>query len=244
MTPRSQLALVAALAAPSLALLSDAAARPVYAQATKKECGYCHLSSAGGGARGFRGRFYGANGLSFHGFDEKREAALARCEPDSREKAADAKVVYVQNATGPGGPHIQFMANQTPMIVIWVEPTIDPRLASAHRLLDSLATQLGLRAGIVGVIHADQAAALKATSDWASTMRILPDASGTAKKKFGATHVYDFALLKKGGDVARLWEGISKANIADLMSELRKIGLAVEPPSEEFPTEPVRGPKL
>jgi len=55
----------------------SANATPDFAKKEKKACNYCHLRSAGGGARGFRGTFYDANHDSFKGFVEKKQAKLA-----------------------------------------------------------------------------------------------------------------------------------------------------------------------
>lgn len=54
-----------------------ATAKPAYAKKEKKACNYCHAVDQGGGARGFRGMFYGGHKLSFKGFDEKKEAEKA-----------------------------------------------------------------------------------------------------------------------------------------------------------------------
>ena len=53
----------------------NATAMPKFAALENKECIYCHVDPAGGGARNFRGKYYEAHGFSFEGFDE--EAALA-----------------------------------------------------------------------------------------------------------------------------------------------------------------------
>lgn len=54
-----------------------AGALPAYSTKEKKACNYCHLNSAGGGARGFRGIYYSAKKLSFKGFVEKTQAIKA-----------------------------------------------------------------------------------------------------------------------------------------------------------------------
>jgi hypothetical protein len=55
---------------------SGATARPPYAQREKKSCNYCHTSDSGG-ARGFRGMYYNAHGLTFKKYVEKTEAKKA-----------------------------------------------------------------------------------------------------------------------------------------------------------------------
>jgi hypothetical protein len=54
-----------------------ASAKPVFAKKEGKACNYCHSVDQGGGPRGFRGIYYGANKLSFKGFDEKKESEKA-----------------------------------------------------------------------------------------------------------------------------------------------------------------------
>src|SRR5579862_9691787 len=85
----------------------SAEARPEYAQKENKACGYCHLSDAGGGARGFRGAFYGANNLSFDKFDEEREAGIAGVAANGDGGDTRPKVAYVGNIAGPASKQIQ-----------------------------------------------------------------------------------------------------------------------------------------
>src|SRR5579862_2943518 len=87
-----------------------AEARPEYAQKEGKPCAYCHLNPGGGGTRGFRGQFYGANGLSFEKFDENREAAIAGVEPNGTDAATRPKVNYVGIVSGPADRQIQSVA--------------------------------------------------------------------------------------------------------------------------------------
>ncbi|MEI7578304.1 MAG: hypothetical protein WCK51_15555 [Armatimonadota bacterium] len=54
----------------------QAEAKPPFAAKEKKACNYCHLTDAGG-ARGFRGIYYGANKLSLKKFVEKAQAKKA-----------------------------------------------------------------------------------------------------------------------------------------------------------------------
>ena len=72
-----------------------AEARPAYARNEGRQCGYCHTRPQGGGERGFRGQFYGANGLSFDHFKEEREASIAGVSPKSEGSGAIPKVSYV-----------------------------------------------------------------------------------------------------------------------------------------------------
>lgn len=61
----------------------QANAKPAFARKEKKTCGYCHVSPKGGGARGFRGIYYASKKLSFNGFVEAKQAALAGVKPNS-----------------------------------------------------------------------------------------------------------------------------------------------------------------
>ncbi len=54
----------------------QAEAKPPFAAKEKKACNYCHLTDSGG-ARGFRGMYYGVNKLSFKKFVEKTQAKKA-----------------------------------------------------------------------------------------------------------------------------------------------------------------------
>lgn len=54
----------------------QAEAKPPFAAKEKKACNYCHTSDSGG-ARGFRGIYYGAQKLSFKKFVERTEANKA-----------------------------------------------------------------------------------------------------------------------------------------------------------------------
>ena len=59
---------------------TTAEAKPPFAQKEMKACGYCHASN-GGGARNYRGMFYGAHKLSFADFDNEYEAKVAGVDP-------------------------------------------------------------------------------------------------------------------------------------------------------------------
>ena len=50
---------------------------PAYAAKEGVKCGYCHVNSAGGGKRNYRGKFYKKNELSFANFDDEAEAKAA-----------------------------------------------------------------------------------------------------------------------------------------------------------------------
>src|SRR5579862_5035024 len=97
----------------------SAEARPEYAQKENKACGYCHLSAAGGGARGFRGAFYGANNLSFEKYDEEREASIAGLAPNLSDAGTKPSVGYAANVTGPkpAERQIQALALRSPVLV-------------------------------------------------------------------------------------------------------------------------------
>lgn len=71
-----------------------AQARPQYARKEKKPCGYCHLNPKGGGARGFRGIFYQANGLSLKKFNETVQAKKAGVKPKAMGQATKPTKPY------------------------------------------------------------------------------------------------------------------------------------------------------
>lgn len=59
--------LTAAAVGAAAVLAASARATPAYAAKEKKACGYCHVSSSGGGARNARGAYYAAHSHSFVG---------------------------------------------------------------------------------------------------------------------------------------------------------------------------------
>jgi tetratricopeptide (TPR) repeat protein len=52
-------------------------ARPPFAAKEGKPCAYCHVNPAGGGARNYRGNYYGAHDHTFAEFDDATEAKKA-----------------------------------------------------------------------------------------------------------------------------------------------------------------------
>ena len=133
-----------------------AEARPVYARKENQSCGYCHVSERGGGDRGFRGMFYGGNGLTFSGFEEKREALIAGLFPDSVGKNTLPTTSYNGNISGPAIQQIQVASLRGPVLLIFLDKA-DVDSKAAAKSLHSLAKALGPKATILGVAETDEA---------------------------------------------------------------------------------------
>ncbi len=202
-----------------------AEARPEYAQKEGKACGYCHLSGGGGGARGFRGQYYGANGLSFGSFDEKREATIAALDSGGTGGATRAKVAYVGNISGPASKQIQLASLRGPVVVMFFDGAGDDAKAAA-KVLHKLAVAYGRRVTVVGVTSGDQAKALKLTVDLGSQVRLLPDADLEATKKFGATLGLDMVVVSQRGDEFKKIGGFSKGNLEAAVAQVGSYGIA------------------
>lgn len=221
----------------------SAEARPQYARREGVNCGYCHLSASGGGERGFRGMFYGANGLSFDGFEELRESMLAGVEKNAMAGSTMPKFSYCGSIAGPGAPQIQLMALSVPVVVVWLDAaTIEAKAFAAK--LSSLKKAFGRNAGVLGVARSDSMAALKLTSDLGNPFRVLPDPNGTSIKKFAPTAALDFALVSRGGKLVKLWQGYGASNLSELNAELANMQLAARIDAAGAPSSPVRGAKL
>src|SRR5690348_3021431 len=119
-----------------IAGIFTAEARPEYAEKEGKACGYCHLSASGGGARGFRGIYYGANKTSFDKFDEAREASIAGVPAGADASGSRPKVGYAGNVTGPRGAdrQIQALALRGPVVVTFFSGSTDGEKAAAKLL--------------------------------------------------------------------------------------------------------------
>ena len=92
----------------------NALAMPKFAALENKECIYCHVDPAGGGARNFRGQYYEAHGFSFEGFDEATAAAAAGGGSSSVEDLMKAlsfsgELRVVRSVAE--GPHVPFTSN-------------------------------------------------------------------------------------------------------------------------------------
>jgi hypothetical protein len=225
-----------------------AEAKPEYAQRENKACGYCHLNSSGGGARGFRGQFYGANNLSFDKFEEARESAIAGVTPNSEAGDTKAKVAYVGAVSGEASVawrQIQLAANRTGgVIAVFLDGNSD-NSKSAAKTLRKLALGYGTHATVVGVFEGNQDKALKLTADLGSLVRVLPDPDGAAAKKFGVTQAFDMLAVSKMGKEFKLFSGYSKANLASAVAQMGTYG--VEAPTvdiEDAPAEALHGPKI
>ncbi|HTQ11497.1 MAG TPA: hypothetical protein VMI31_15640 [Fimbriimonadaceae bacterium] len=198
-------------------------ARPEYAQKEGKPCSYCHLNPAGGGARGFRGQFYGANGLSFEKFDEAREASIAGVDSNLSDAGTRPKVFYVGTVSGPADKQIQSVAirgrNGEPVIVAFFDSASD-QAKSAAKTLHAVAAAYGRKVAVVGVTEGDEAKALQLTKDLGSQIRILPDADGAAIKKFSAAQGLDLVVVAPMGASNKLYSGFSKGNLEAAIAQI------------------------
>lgn len=224
----------------------NAEARPEYAQKENKACGYCHLNAAGGGNRGFRGAFYGANNLSFDKFNEEREASIAGVAPNADASETRPKVGYAANVTGPQGAdrQIQALALRRPVLVAFFSGSTDSDKAAA-KTLKKLALAYGAKAFVVGVSNGNFDQALKLTSDLGSQIRVFADTDGAAAKKFGATQGLDLVTVSKMGDSFKLISGFSKGNLESAIAQIGTYGTeAPDVDIADAPTSVVHGGKL
>lgn len=239
----NRIALVILAASGAVAGTLSAEARPQYARREGVNCGYCHLNSNGGGERGFRGSFYGANGLSFDRFDEIREAQLAGVTKNAMANTSLPTMSYCGSIAGPGAPQVQLMALSVPVIVVWLD-SATPDAKSFSGKLAVLRKSLGRTAGVLGVAKTDMAGALDLTAALGNPFRVLPDASGTSIRKFAPTQALDFALIAKGGRPVKLWQGYSAGNLEELNRALTTLGLRSQIDPSGAPATAARGTKL
>jgi hypothetical protein len=94
---------------------ASALAMPKFAALENKECIYCHVDPAGGGARNFRGKYYEAHGFSFEGFDEAAAAAAegggagSSVEALMKALSFSGQLRVVRSVAE--GPHVPFSSN-------------------------------------------------------------------------------------------------------------------------------------
>lgn len=216
-----------------------AEARPVYARQEGKACGYCHVRPQGGGARGFRGQFYGANNLSFQGFDEKRESRIAGVMPDSEGVNMVPSISYNGNVSGPATQQIQLASLRGPVLLLFLDKADDPSKL-AVKAFGALAKAMGNKATLLGVTR--NVDALKLTEELGGTIRVYPDPDGAAVKKFSPAQALDVAAVAKMGDPVKTFPGFSRANLEAAVR-------ALDVPALNFdfslaPEKPLRGGKL
>ena len=214
-------------------------ARPVYARQEGKQCGYCHVRASGGGARGFRGQFYGANGLSFQDFDEKREALIAGLSPESEGVNSVPATSYNGNVGGPAVQQIQVAALRGPVVLIFLDKA-DESSKQAAKAMGSLAKAYGQRVAVFGVTKQEDA--LKLTEELGSMIRVYSDSDGAAVKKFSATQALDIVVVAKMGEPLKTFPGFSRANVEAAIK-------ASGSPAPNFdlklaPEKPLRGAKF
>lgn len=224
----------------------EAQARPQYAQKEGKQCGFCHVNPAGGGARNFRGFFYGANGLSLEHFDENREAMIAHVEPNAMGDDAVWKVGYISSVSTSADKAITQASNRAPVLVIFLPTTADDNAKTAAKLLNTCAGAFGRNVAVVGVVRGDVDAALKLTGDLDNNIRILSDADGAAATKLKAEQGFDMVYVPRfiPDDPAPMknWQGFSKANLDEAIASVG--GNFDKPDTSAAPAKAVRGPKL
>lgn len=200
----------------------SAEARPAYARSEGKDCGYCHLNPRGGGERGFRGIFYGANNLSFARFDEVVEAAIAGCAPQLMDFNTQPKKAYIGGISTSAWPQIQLQAIHRPVVVLFLDSAKDDAKSAAKFIAD-LGNELGTAAAVTTVFIGDPDAAAALGKSLGAPVRVLPDAKGSASKKYGAKQGLDFVLVYPSGEKWKLFEGFSKSNAEEMLAELRQL---------------------
>jgi hypothetical protein len=196
-----------------------AEARPVYARQESKDCGYCHVRSGGGGERGFRGQFYGANGLTFKGFEEKREALIAGLSAGAEGVNTIPAISYNGNVLGPATQQIQLASLRGPVLLVFLDKA-DDKSKAVVKSFAALAKSYGTKVTLLGVAKTDPASAIKLTDDLGGLLRVYPDPDGDAIKKFSATQIFDLAVVAKIGDPIKTLPGFSRANVEAAMKLL------------------------
>jgi hypothetical protein len=217
-------------------------ARPVYARKERQECGYCHVRPGGGGDRGFRGMFYGGNGLSFQGFDEKREALIAGLTGGATGRNSIPAISYNGNISGPATQQIQLASLRGPVMLVFLTKA-DDSSKLAVKTMASLAKAYGTQVTVLGVAKTEDA--LKLTDELGGLLRVYPDADGAAAKKYSAANSLDVAVAAKLGDPLKVYAGFSRSNMAGAMNVLATAG--IQPPVvdlAQIPEKVMRGEKL
>lgn len=221
-----------------------AEARPEYARKENKTCGYCHLSPAGGGARGFRGMYYGANSQSFASFDESREASIAGVEPGGDGRATQAKIRYVGNIGGPAANQIQLASLRAPVLVAFFD-VADANGKLAAKVLRKIAAGYGNGVTVVGVVSGDSQKALALTTALGSQLRVLPDSDGKAAKKFGVKNALDLVVVSPRGDTSKTFSGFGKATLSTAIAQIGTYDVAApDVDLSEAPAKAVHGGKI
>ncbi|HJP82142.1 MAG TPA: hypothetical protein VJ835_01440 [Fimbriimonadaceae bacterium] len=214
-----------AIAAGTSLLLATSAflaeARPIYARRENQPCGYCHVSASGGGERGFRGQFYGANGLTFNRFLEKREAGVAGLAPNAIGRNSIPTKSYNGNVSGPAPQQIQLASLRGPVLIIFLDKAEDQQKAVAKQLA-LIAKGVGTRA-MVAVVSGD-GDALDLTDKLGGELRVYADAARATAKKFKAEREFDMVLIAKMGSPIATLGGYSKAGLTQILSELKEKG--------------------
>lgn len=187
--------------------------------------------------------FYGANGLSFDDFDEKREALIAGLSPNAEGKNTLPVVSYSGNIAGPAAQQIQVASLRGPVILLFLDKA-DEQSKAAVKAIAALAKAYGTRTTILGVAKTDDP--LKLTNELGGLIRVYPDADGAAIKKFAAGQALDFAVVAKLGDPVKTFAGFSRSNLEEAM-KLIATTQSIAAPTFDLSTvseKVVRGGKL
>lgn len=214
-----------------------AEARPVYARKENQPCSYCHVRDGGGGDRGFRGIYYGGNGLSFDRFDEKREALIAGLSPNSEGRNTLPATSYNGNVSGPAIQQIQVASLRGPVVLIFLDRA-DSESKAAAKSMHSLAKALGPHATVLGIAKTDDA--IKLSEALGSLIRVYSDQDLAAAKKFSADHALDIAVVAKLGKPIETLPGLSRKHITAALKHLPAVSFDLS----SIPDKTLRGAKL
>jgi hypothetical protein len=240
----TKLAIAAFTLVSSIAFLSaSSVARPVYARNESKPCGYCHVRPQGGGSRGFRGQFYGANGLSFEQFKEEREAIIAGLTSGAEGVDSVPALSYVGNVAGPAVQQIQLASLRGPVAILFIgKADADTKLAI--KTFAALSKSIGMKSTFLAVTRSNDA--VKLTEDLGSLIRVLPDPDGAAAKKFEVMQELDSAVAAKLGDPLKVFQGFSRKSVEDMAKALNTNPVTVLDAKQwsVIPEKPLRGYKL
>lgn len=187
--------------------------------------------------------FYGANGLSFDDYDEKREALIAGLSPNLEGKSTIPAISYNGNIAGPATQQIQVASLRGPVILMFLDKA-DDQSKAAVKAIAGLAKAYGTRATILGIAKTDDP--LKLTDELGGIIRVYPDPDGAAIKKFTATQSLDFAVVAKLGEPVKTFAGFSRASVDEAM-KLIATSQSVPAPTFDLATvgeKVVRGSKL
>lgn len=187
--------------------------------------------------------YYGANGLSFDDFEEKREALIAGLIPNTEGKDSVPKVSYNGNVSGPAAQQIQVAALRGPVVLLFVEKADDDTKAAVKSIAE-VAKAYGTQVTVLGVAKSETALAL--SDELGGLIRVYSDPELVVAKKFKASQALDVALVAKLGEPVKSFEGYSRANV-DAVTKLLAAGEKIQTPVIDMAKQPektLRGAKL